>query len=300
VSIYDDDWSSTVAWQNSQKNEILYCGYRFDVETGFYHVRNRMYHPTLGSWASRDVLRYVDGMCLYEYVQSDPVWGLDPLGADTAGKALEVSIGHAIDSLDESQLKHIFSGMNISYYKVGKKLWKTGKDYQDLYYIFNGNESQQWDAWGRLVERHGGDLLEDAIKAGLTKAGVAAGPAAILAALAIDSLKTGNDIGNYIASKAMKGVQHNMCTACMQQYLGNEELGVNRFYYAGRVDSGWGSGKKALCYARRECNGGIPQIQIYAVVVKFKEEGFFTGFLRLVGLADKKLKRELKKCGTAG
>jgi len=82
VSIYDDDWSSTVAWQNSKKNEILYCGYRFDPETGFYHVRYRMYHPTLGRWQQRDHVRdqYADGLNLYQYVRSAAVNLRDPKG----------------------------------------------------------------------------------------------------------------------------------------------------------------------------------------------------------------------------
>ena len=54
TTIYDDDWSDTVSWASSKQNEILYAGYRFDAETGLYHVRNRMYHPTLGRWLQRD------------------------------------------------------------------------------------------------------------------------------------------------------------------------------------------------------------------------------------------------------
>ena len=31
------------------RNEILYCGYRLDPESGLCHVRHRYYHPRLGS-----------------------------------------------------------------------------------------------------------------------------------------------------------------------------------------------------------------------------------------------------------
>lgn len=80
VTIYNSDWSATVTWANSKKNEILYCGYRYDPETGLYHVRNRMYHPTLGRWLQRDPLRYINGMSLYQYVGSNPTAHVDPTG----------------------------------------------------------------------------------------------------------------------------------------------------------------------------------------------------------------------------
>jgi len=65
---------------DSFANEILYCGYRFDPDTGLYHVRFRVYHPTLGRWLQRDPLGYADGMNLYQYVRSGPAHRLDPLG----------------------------------------------------------------------------------------------------------------------------------------------------------------------------------------------------------------------------
>jgi len=61
-------------------NEILFCGYRFDAETSLYHVRHRMYHPTLGRWLQPDPLGYVDGMSLYAYCGSGPLGMMDPMG----------------------------------------------------------------------------------------------------------------------------------------------------------------------------------------------------------------------------
>ncbi len=81
VTIYNEGRTSTVDWEDSKQNEILFCGYRHDPETGLYHVRHRMYHPTLGRWLQRDPLGYVDGMSLYEYAVSAPTVALDPLGA---------------------------------------------------------------------------------------------------------------------------------------------------------------------------------------------------------------------------
>jgi RHS repeat-associated protein len=47
VTICNSSWAG-IAWPSSKKNEILYCGYRYDHETGLYHVRNRHYHPAVG------------------------------------------------------------------------------------------------------------------------------------------------------------------------------------------------------------------------------------------------------------
>ena len=80
VTIYNEGRTSTVSWANSKQNEILFCGYRFDPETGLYHVRHRMYHATLGFWLQRDPLGYVDGMSLYEYCRGQPSATVDPQG----------------------------------------------------------------------------------------------------------------------------------------------------------------------------------------------------------------------------
>jgi len=60
-------------------NDILYCGYRLDSETGLYHVRHRYLHPTFGRWLSRDTT-HADGPGLYEYTRSYPTAARDPSG----------------------------------------------------------------------------------------------------------------------------------------------------------------------------------------------------------------------------
>jgi len=81
--IYNGSWTA-VAWADSKKNEILYCGYRWDPETGLYHVRHRYYHPTLGRWGRRDPKGYLDDMNIYEYAAGAPVEAVDPLGLRVA------------------------------------------------------------------------------------------------------------------------------------------------------------------------------------------------------------------------
>ncbi len=50
---------SSYAW------ETLFCGYRYDSLSGMYLVRNRVYHPTLGTWIRRDPAGYIDDASLY-------------------------------------------------------------------------------------------------------------------------------------------------------------------------------------------------------------------------------------------
>jgi RHS repeat-associated protein len=81
ATVYYDDWSTTVAWDDSVKNEIRYSGYRYDWETGLDQVRRRYYHPTLASWLQRDPIGYQDRMNLYQYVRSAPIQYVDDTGA---------------------------------------------------------------------------------------------------------------------------------------------------------------------------------------------------------------------------
>ena len=64
------------------ESTVLFAGYWRDTETGLYHVRHRMYHVRLGLWLIRDPEGYVDGMSLYQYVQSGPLNATDPQGLE--------------------------------------------------------------------------------------------------------------------------------------------------------------------------------------------------------------------------
>ena len=63
-------------------NEILYCGYHFDAETGPYQVRHRHYHPTPGRWTTRETHPYADSMTLVAFGGCNPANGLDPSGME--------------------------------------------------------------------------------------------------------------------------------------------------------------------------------------------------------------------------
>ena len=78
--VLDADGSSDADNASDFANEILFCGYCRDAESGLYCVRNRYYHPRLGRWISRDPAGYRGGPDLYEYVGNRPGTFTDPTG----------------------------------------------------------------------------------------------------------------------------------------------------------------------------------------------------------------------------
>jgi RHS repeat-associated protein len=80
VSFLDGSWGAISA--SAYDNDILYCGYRFDPESGNYQVRNRYLTPPLGRWLTTDPIGYGDGMNLYQYVGGTPIDFLDPEGKE--------------------------------------------------------------------------------------------------------------------------------------------------------------------------------------------------------------------------
>jgi len=79
----DGDWfdgDETTATTSALGNPYLFTARRWDADLSLQYNRARYYQPATGRWISRDPLGYVDGMGLYEYVQSEPVAFADPLG----------------------------------------------------------------------------------------------------------------------------------------------------------------------------------------------------------------------------
>jgi RHS repeat-associated protein len=74
-------WNRTSSADVS-KTETLYCGYRYDPETGLLQARERYYHPTLGRWGQWDRSGYKRTVSLIEYVQSAPTNHIDPTGEE--------------------------------------------------------------------------------------------------------------------------------------------------------------------------------------------------------------------------
>jgi len=75
------DANTTPGDESAFGNAVLYSGYRFDAETGLYHVRHPMYHATVSTWTSRDPLGYAAGdVNLYRYCAARPILFVDPTG----------------------------------------------------------------------------------------------------------------------------------------------------------------------------------------------------------------------------
>ncbi|MFA5794683.1 MAG: RHS repeat-associated core domain-containing protein [Candidatus Brocadiia bacterium] len=70
------------------KNNILFTGREYDMETGLYYYRARYYSAEMGRFLQRDPIGYSDGMNLYEYVRSNPANFIDPLGLEAKGNGM--------------------------------------------------------------------------------------------------------------------------------------------------------------------------------------------------------------------
>jgi RHS repeat-associated protein len=73
-------------------NPILYRGYYYDTETGYYYCQSRYYNPIWCRWISADVyMDTVDGVLgtnMYAYCQNDAVNKWDPSGRESATATL--------------------------------------------------------------------------------------------------------------------------------------------------------------------------------------------------------------------
>ncbi len=73
---------------SSYQCEMLYAGYRYDVVITVYHIRNRVFDPSLGVWMQRDPQELTDLTSLYEYCESKPVDLTDPSGLQAGDDCL--------------------------------------------------------------------------------------------------------------------------------------------------------------------------------------------------------------------
>ncbi|MCA8984332.1 MAG: hypothetical protein KDA76_11260 [Planctomycetaceae bacterium] len=72
--------SFVVQASSSYEWETTYCSYRFENNTGLFHIRHRVYHPALGTWVQRDPVKYFDGITMSSYVWLNPVSKTDSSG----------------------------------------------------------------------------------------------------------------------------------------------------------------------------------------------------------------------------
>jgi RHS repeat-associated protein len=156
-------------WGASFRNEILYCGYRYDGgRAGHYHVRYRVYYPTLGRWTARDPIGYDGGNSLYEYAASRPTIGLDPNGT------VVMIYGGKTSPLEGTCLQSIgrFCGVGSGFSGSGggggsksgitgdphltriKMQIEAGLDGKDKVWLLQPESSQSWDEVRDAAERN--------------------------------------------------------------------------------------------------------------------------------------------------
>jgi len=61
-------------------NLYMFTARRYDIETGNYYYRARIYKPSIGRFLQPDPIGYDDGLNMYAYVGNNPVNYFDPFG----------------------------------------------------------------------------------------------------------------------------------------------------------------------------------------------------------------------------
>lgn len=79
----------------------MYTGQRMDLESGLLFYKNRYLSTSFGRFISRDAIGFdprMGDLCLYQYMLSNPLAGMDPEGL-TPAWLLECGVGAAIGGI---------------------------------------------------------------------------------------------------------------------------------------------------------------------------------------------------------
>ena len=129
------EWSPDADNKSDWDNEILFCGYRYDPETGNYIARRRYLTPPLGRWITREPLLgntpgsgYHDGVNVYQYVVGSPTQRLDPQGLRSltwipcSGKTLVVMTDYCCYE-DQRKIEKAVCGAYTALVATNAALW---------------------------------------------------------------------------------------------------------------------------------------------------------------------------------
>ena len=84
------DGTSSDYAQLEMNNPLLYRGYQYDYETGFYYLQSRYYDPSVGRFLNADDIQYLGAsgtllsLNLFVYCENDPVNLVDSTGTSIA------------------------------------------------------------------------------------------------------------------------------------------------------------------------------------------------------------------------
>ncbi|MDR2440474.1 MAG: RHS repeat-associated core domain-containing protein [Planctomycetaceae bacterium] len=95
-NVFDEDFTiktgTTFNWNRTFTGQVL------DTETGLLLYRTRYLSSWFGRFVNRDIIGYLDGISLYEYVGNSPLDSSDPMGTeevDIGGKSSTCAITHS-------------------------------------------------------------------------------------------------------------------------------------------------------------------------------------------------------------
>jgi RHS repeat-associated protein len=135
-------------------NRYMFTGREYDVETGLYYYRARMYSPELGRFLQTDPIGYRAGINLYTYCSNNPLNFVDPLGWDKIKKdrpwleSLELYLGEVGAEMEKDpttnmqDLMGIMAGGASAYSGVGLIPKAIGYSNQD--FIQGGRTAYNW------------------------------------------------------------------------------------------------------------------------------------------------------------
>jgi len=159
-TIYDP--SGSILSNSALSNPYLFTGRLWDTEVNLYYYRFRTYDPQKGRFLSRDPIGYQEGMNLYEYVRSNPIMFIDPMGLYVAPdfycctKGEERKIKSALAAAETMSKKAYNYLKNLSHpFDTKSTRYKTwfGKDDKGWWWFF-------WRYRGDTVKKNFREIWE--------------------------------------------------------------------------------------------------------------------------------------------
>lgn len=200
--------SSWIVTTEGYANPFGWQGGKANVATGYIHFDWRELNTAQFRWIQQDSAGYVDGRNLYAPLLLNPYSFVDPEGreSDLASELKKQTIKAGIDLMKKSpnellsRLGSIANGVT-QVQKAGKELAKVIDEVTNVWVMLSSEDKKaQRTAMEALVKTVGEEFVKETIKYAAELAGSKLG--GFYAAIALDSIKAGNAIGQFIAGVA--------------------------------------------------------------------------------------------------